>query len=314
MRKILITGCAGFIGSQLAQFYLDQNCTVFGIDNFCTGSKSNIKELENYKSFYFFEHDVSEPWTALRLLKVDDNFDFVFHLASPAAVNQYQNLSLETMRANSVGLQNALTFATSKAAKLIFSSTSEIYGSPKLECQNESYWGHVNSFGERSCYDESKRFGEALIFSWNKRYATKHGLVRIFNTYGPRMNPEDGRAINRFVRQALKNEDLTVYGTGNQTRSFCYITDLIKGLDLYCQSPFSRPVNLGNDEEITIYKLANLVIQITDSSSKIIHQPLPQDDPPQRRPNLTYARENLKFDPRINLKQGLLKMIESKNL
>lgn len=242
------------------------------------------------------------------------NVDYLFHLASPAAVNQYQILNIETMWANSTGLKNALEFASQMKARLIFSSTSEIYGSPEMPTQNESYWGHVNSFGARSCYDESKRFGEALIYNWNQRYKTEHGLVRIFNTYGPGMNPHDGRVIIQFMRQALQNRNLSVFGLGKQTRSFCYIDDLIRGLDLYANSQLTEPINLGNAEEIAILSLAKTIISITKSKSQIDHVPLPKDDPPLRQPDLTLARQKLNYSPEIKLEQGLNKLRDSLKL
>lgn len=309
MKRVLITGAAGFIGSHLAEFYLKKNNLVTGIDNFSTGTKKNVERLSSYSQFCFFQHDITQEWKDFDFLQ--QPFDLVFHLASPAAVNQYQVLSLETMWSNSVGLKHALEFATQKNARLIFSSTSEIYGSPSIHPQPENYWGEVNSFGERSCYDESKRFGETLIYSWNQRHKTQHGLVRIFNTYGPFMNPHDGRVIIQFLRQALANQSLTIYGQGKQTRSFCYIDDLILGLVAYANSNLTSPVNLGNDNEITIRQLAETLIQLFNSKSKLAFMDLPQDDPPQRCPDLAVARQKLNYHPKISLEEGLQQLFQA---
>lgn len=308
MRSVLVTGSAGFIGSHLCEFYLKKGYRVYGLDNYITGSEKNTSDLISAypEYFHFTRHDVTQPWPQLPL----KNLQYVFHLASPAAVKMYQKYPLETMQANSVGLQNALSLADRNAGRLIFASTSEIYGSPLSTPQKESDWGHVNPFGERSCYDEGKRFGEALIFSHNKVHQTEHGLVRIFNTYGPRMHTDDDRVVNTFLKQALMNTDLVIYGNGKQTRSFCYIDDLINGLNLYAESHLKEPVNLGNDEETTIYQLAELVLHTTESKSKIRYEPLPANDPPQRRPDLTHAREKLKFRPAYSLHTGLKKMIK----
>jgi nucleoside-diphosphate-sugar epimerase len=311
LKTVLITGAAGFIGSHLANFYLQKNNRVIGIDNFLTGSKKNIRGLNNSSLFSFHEMDVCEDWNSLPDSVSRAAIDLVFHLASPAAVNQYQQHSLETLWVNSVGLKNALQFADSKKARLVFSSTSEIYGSLKTSPQNEKDWGHVNSYGERSCYDEAKRFGEALIYSSNKKNQTLHGLVRIFNTYGPAMNEADGRVIIQFIRQALRGENLSVYGTGFQTRSFCYIDDLIQGLVNYAESNFTEPLNLGDDTEIKILDLAQLILDLTASSSKIDFKSLPADDPPQRRPDLALARQKLNYQTTTPLIQGLKQLIAS---
>lgn len=307
MKSVLITGSAGFIGSHLAEAYLNQGFKVYGLDNYLTGSRSNTEWLQNQSPnlFHFTEHDISTPWPHLDI----QSLAYVFHLASPAAVKLYQKYPLETMQANSTGLQNALNLADQYHARLVFASTSEIYGSPLSSPQKETDWGHVNPYGERSCYDEAKRFGEALVYSHNKVRGTNHGLVRIFNTYGPRMHENDDRVVNTFVKQALKNEDLVVYGDGNQTRSFCYINDLIPGLMAYADSDTSLPVNLGNDEEIDIGALAHLVIELTTSKSKIRYEPHPADDPPRRRPDLGLARQLLDFGPTHNLRAGLRKLI-----
>ncbi|MBC7742938.1 MAG: NAD-dependent epimerase/dehydratase family protein [Bdellovibrionaceae bacterium] len=311
MKNVLITGAAGFIGKKLCEFYLIQNWQVYGLDNFCTSDEKSLDfhELKSHEQFHFERFDITHDWAGLQTKF--PRFDFVFHLASPASVLQYQNLSLETMWANSWGLKNAIAQADQCQCRLIFTSTSEIYGSPQVSPQSENYWGHVNSFGERSCYDESKRFGEALIYSSNKKNKTRHGVVRIFNTYGPGMLANDGRVITQFIYQALKQKDLTLYGDGAQTRCFCYVDDLITGLARYAETSITEPVNLGNDEEITILDLAKNIIELTGSRSQIVFKLLPADDPPQRRPDLGRARSQLNFENTISLRQGLEQMIAS---
>jgi nucleoside-diphosphate-sugar epimerase len=313
---VLITGGAGFIGSSLAEHYLQKKVPVVCVDNFCTGTRSHIDDLKKqYASasdFSFFEADVTQPWQWAKILSPDLRISHVYHLASPASPPLYQELALETMWVNSVGLKHALEFADANNARLIFASTSEVYGDPERSPQAESYWGHVNSFGVRSCYDEAKRFGEALLFTHNLKKKTKHGLVRIFNTYGPRMNPVDGRVIINFLVQAAKGQKLTVYGDGSQTRSFCYITDLIAGLVRYAEIDICEPVNLGNDKDFSILQLAEEVKKLYASKNlEIEFQPLPKDDPRQRRPDLTKAMKLLSpWSPKVDLAQGLRLMKE----
>lgn len=307
---VLITGSAGLIGTHLAEHYLKQDYQVIGLDNYITGSTINTNYLaEKYPDqFQFIEHDVSRSWPTINA----EDVKFIFHLASPASVKSFQKYPLETMWSNSTGLQNALDFSNNntqkKKPRVIFASTSEIYGSPLSSPQKETDWGHANSFGERSCYDESNRFGESLIYSTNKIYSTQHWLVRIFNTYGPRMNILDDRVPNTFILNALNNKDLEVYGDGQQTRSFCYIDDLINGLVRYADSNLAEPINLGNDTEIKVLDLAHKIIKMIDSKSKIVSKKLPQDDPPQRRPDLTLAKKYLNYSPNVSLDEGLSKM------
>ena len=311
---ILITGAAGFVGSHLSEYYLNLGHTVIGVDNLLTGTQANIDLLTKNSNFYFLKKDVTQNWqqvadltTRLQIEKIK----YVFHLASPAAPAHYQKYPLETLWANSIGLQNAIVFAEQLSAKVIFASTSEIYGDPVVSPQNENYWGFVNSFGDRSCYDEAKRFGEALIYTANKTHSKRHGIVRIFNTFGPRMNPSDGRVITNLITQALQNKDLTIYGKGSQTRSFCFISDLIKALVLYAENDISIPVNIGNDEEFSINDLAQKILSKTNSKSKLLYTELPKDDPQHRRPDLTRAKQLLvSWKPEVSLDEGLNKMIE----
>jgi nucleoside-diphosphate-sugar epimerase len=311
MKSVLITGCAGFIGSHLAEHFLKDGYAVIGLDNFATGMKSNVEYLKTFPQFSFFSFDVSEPWTEITShlnLQILDQLKYVFHFASPASPPLYQALAMETLRVNSIGLENALRFATQYKARVVFASTSEVYGDPNVHPQPESYWGYVNSFGERSCYDEAKRFGEALIFSFNKKMKTSHGLVRIFNTYGPRMNPHDGRVVINFIKQAILGEPLTVYGDGKQTRSFCYIDDLLAGILKYAASSLTEPVNLGNPHEFTILELAETVRKnFSKNQIAVQHLPMPSDDPLQRKPDIQKAMTHLQWQPTINLEDGLLK-------
>lgn len=304
MKSVLITGVAGFLGSHLAEHYLKKGYAVIGLDNLCTGSPQNVEILRQMSPhFSFYEKDACDD---VRTWPVGTNVEFVFHFASPASPLHYQKLPLETLWANTKGLEQAILYANQHIARVIFASTSEVYGDPDVSPQPETYWGYVNSFGERSCYDEAKRCGEALIYSYNQRYKTQHGLVRIFNTYGPRMNPEDGRVVINFILQAQRNETLTIYGDGKQSRSFCYVQDLINGITQYAQTRETTPVNFGNDQEFTVLELAEVVIKITGSQSKLSFHPLPSDDPKRRRPDLTRARSLLPtWQPQTSLWDGI---------
>lgn len=309
MNTVIVTGAAGFLGSYLCEHYLKLGYKVLGFDNFSTGLKSNIEYLKSIgKNFDFFEFDVCNDWAPFDS-KISD-LKYIFHFASPASPPLYQKLNIETMWANSIGLNHALQFADRhNRARVIFASTSEIYGDPEISPQPESYWGNVNSFGERSCYDESKRFGESLIFSHNRRYKTRHGLIRFFNSYGPRMNPDDGRVVINFIKQAIANEPLTVYGDGLQTRSFCFVEDTVAGIVRYADTDLTIPINVGNDKEFTILELANIVLKVANSNSTIKHESLPSDDPKRRRPDLTRAKIELyPWEPKIDLEIGVLKM------
>jgi len=330
---VLITGAAGFIGSHLCAAYLQDGYTVIGLDNYSTGTKENISYLEqnyneqtnainsvkipetsrvtNTKKFLFIEADICNfsvedfnHFLKLNLLNTK-KIKYVFHFASPASPIHYNKLNLETLRVNSLGLQNALDMADVANARLVFASTSEIYGDPAEHPQPESYYGNVNSFGPRSCYNEAKRFGEALIYNHNQRKQTRHGLVRIFNTYGPRMQHDDGRVIPAFITSALANQPLVIHGDGQQTRSFCYIDDLIQGILLYADSAVCDPINLGNDTEISVFDLAKNIIELTHSKSAIEFYPASAEDPQRRRPDLEKAIDQLGYRPQISLAIGL---------
>lgn len=315
MGIMVVTGAAGFIGSHLCENLLKEGHWVLGVDNFSTGMKSNAEELLKSPRFSFFEQDACKNWDSLvsktqSLTKeTGEKVGLVFHFASPASPPLYQVLNIETLHVNSVGLEKAIEYANAFGARCIFASTSEVYGDPVVHPQPESYWGYVNSYGERSCYDEAKRYGEALLFSMNKRHQSRHGLVRIFNTYGPRMNPHDGRVVINFLAQALRKEKLTVYGSGEQTRSFCYIDDLVAGILAYAKSDLTEPVNLGNPKEFTVLELAEEVQKMfPDRQLAIEHRTLPQDDPRQRRPDISKATQLLSpWQPRIPLAEGLRK-------
>lgn len=311
-KTAIVTGAAGFIGVHLSEKLLRQGYQVIGVDNFCTGNESNKKYLESLNlPFWFYKADVCDDWQGW-LSKIPSSvlaeLNYVFHFASPASPIHYQKLSLETLKANSIGLEKAIACANQQGARVIFSSTSEVYGDPEVSPQAEDYWGNVNSFGPRSCYDEAKRFGEALIYSSNKRHGTQHGLVRIFNTYGPRMDWNDGRVVINFLKQGLRGEDLTIYGDGTQTRSFCYIDDLVTGVLHYADKGFSVPFNLGNQEEFLVSDVAKKVQKIfPDKKLGIVYQALPSEDPKKRRPDLTQSLRLLQpWKPLVSLDEGLI--------
>lgn len=302
MRSI-ITGGAGFIGSWLCESLLNEGHEVISVDNFITGSEKNISHLRKNKSFRLIRHDVSKP------MKIASKIDYVFHLASPASPVHYQKHPIETMLANSAGTYNMLELARKNSAKFMFASTSEVYGNPKEHPQKETYWGNVNPVGPRSCYDESKRFGEALVMSF-QRGSLDARIVRIFNTYGPRMQSNDGRAVPNFINQAIRNKPITIYGSGKQTRSFCYVTDMVSGIKKAMFSGNRDIINLGNPEESTILEIAKRIKSLSDSGSEIIFKPLPADDPIRRKPDITRAKKTLKWEPKTKLDAGLKETIE----
>jgi dTDP-glucose 4,6-dehydratase len=301
--RVLVTGVAGFLGSHLADRLLVEGHTVLGIDNLSTGTLENIAHLEKETRFRFIEIDICEP-SELGAV------DYVFNFASPASPPKYLDLAIETLRAGSVGVENTLEIALRHGAGYLHASTSECYGEPLEHPQRESYWGNVNPVGPRSVYDEAKRYAEALVMAYHRYRGVNTHLVRIFNTYGPRLHPEDGRVISNFISQALANEPLTVYGDGAQTRSFCYVDDLIEGILRLSRSDEHLPVNIGNPNEFTILECAREVLELTGSKSELRYLPMPQDDPTRRCPDITKARNLLGWEPATNLRQGLIKTIE----
>ena len=303
-KTILITGGAGFIGSHLCERLLAQGHKVVCLDNFITSSLVNIEHLLKDKNFIFIEHDISRP------IILPGKISAILHFASLASPEDYLCYPIKTLKVGSLGTHNTLGLAKKKKAAFLLASTSEVYGDPHIHPQPESYWGHVNCIGVRGCYDESKRFAEAITMAYHRAHKLDTRIVRIFNTYGPRMRMHDGRVVPNFINQALQGKPLTVYGKGNQTRSFCYIDDLVEGIIKLLGSHFVGPVNLGNPREFTIMQLARLVLKLTQGKSRIIYKPLPQDDPRQRQPNISRARKLLKWQPKIQLEDGLTKTIE----
>ncbi len=302
--KVLITGGAGFIGSHLCSFLLDRDCEVICMDNLITGAMSNIAGLLKDKRFEFIEHDVT------KYIGVEGEIDFVLHFASPASPVDYLKLPIQTLKVGSLGTHNALGIAKAKGAKFLLASTSEVYGDPAVHPQPESYWGNVNNVGPRGVYDESKRFAEAITMAYHRTHQLDTKIVRIFNTYGPRMRKVDGRAIPAFIEQALEGDPITVFGDGRQTRSFCYISDLIAGIYKLMHSNANTPVNIGSPEEMNILDLAGIIIKLTGSKSEIVFKSLPVDDPKVRQPEITLARMLLGWQPTISVKDGLRKTIE----
>lgn len=303
MKRILVTGGAGFIGSHLCERLLKEGNYVICLDNFFTGSKKNVEHLIGNKNFELVNHDIIEPFYA----EVDE----IYNLACPASPPHYQFDPIKTMKTSIFGILNMLELAKKNGAKILQASTSEVYGDPQVHPQVETYWGNVNCNGIRSCYDEGKRCAETLMFDYHRQHGVDIKIVRIFNTYGPRMDENDGRVVSNFILQALENKDITVYGDGNQTRSFCYVDDLVEGITrLMNKDGFTGPVNIGNDGEYTIKQFADMIIKLTGSKSKIIYKPLPSDDPCKRRPDLTLARKELGYVPSVHVVDGLKKTIE----
>ncbi|MDP7323688.1 MAG: SDR family oxidoreductase [Candidatus Woesearchaeota archaeon] len=304
MKKVLVTGGAGFIGSHLCEYLLNKGYKVICMDNFLTGSKENIKHLEKNSHFLLIDHDVTKE------INFKGDLDFIYHLASPASPVDYQQIPIKTLKINALGTYHVLGLALAKKARFLLASTSEIYGDPQVNPQPEEYWGNVNTIGVRSCYDEGKRFAESLTMAYRRFHKLDTRIVRVFNTYGPRMRAKDGRVIPTFINQALKGEALTVFGTGKQTRSFCYVSDMVVGLHSLMLSKELLPVNLGNPVESTIQEIAGQIIKIIGSKSKIITKPLPEDDPHVRCPDIKKAKNVLKWEPKVNLDTGLKKTIE----
>jgi dTDP-glucose 4,6-dehydratase len=301
--RIVITGAAGFIGSHLAETLLDRDYSVIGIDNLLTGDTDNIAHLRN-RDFTFIKHDVTN------YIYIDGPVDYVLHWASPASPIDYLELPIPTLKVGALGTHKALGLAKAKNARFVLASTSEVYGDPLEHPQKETYWGNVNPVGPRGVYDEAKRFAEAMTMAYHRYHRVDTKIVRIFNTYGPRMRVNDGRAVPAFMSQALRNEDVTVFGDGSQTRSFTYITDLVDGIIKLMLSSENDPINIGNPREMTIKEIAETIIRMTGATSSIIYRPLPTDDPKQRRPDITRARTLLKWEPQVALEEGLVKTIE----
>jgi dTDP-glucose 4,6-dehydratase len=303
MPRVVITGAAGFIGSHLSETLLDRGFTVVGIDNLLTGDLANIAHLRD-RDFQFIRHDVTN------YIDVDGPVDHVLHWASPASPIDYLELPIQTLKVGSLGTHKALGLAKAKGAGFVIASTSEVYGDPLEHPQKETYWGNVNPIGPRGVYDEAKRFAEAMTVAYRRFHKVDTKIVRIFNTYGPRMRIRDGRAVPAFISQALVNEDVTVFGDGKQTRSFCYITDLVDGIIKLMLSKESGPINIGNPQEMTIEQIARMIIEMTGSKSKIVYKPLPTDDPKVRQPDITLARTLLGWEPKVTLDQGLGRTID----
>lgn len=303
MPRTLVTGGAGFLGSHLCEYLLNKGHQVIAMDNLLTGTIANIEHLQ-HENFKFIKHDVTE------YIYIAGEIDYVLHFASPASPLDYLQLPIQTLKVGALGTHKALGLALSKKATFLIASTSEIYGDPLEHPQNEDYWGHVNPVGPRGVYDEAKRFAEALTMAYHRFHGVNTKIVRIFNTYGPRMRPNDGRAIPTFVPQALKNEAITVFGDGSQTRSFCYVSDLVEGIYRLLVSDINDPVNIGNPTEMTIKEMAETVIRVTESKSEIIYKSLPEDDPKVRQPDITKAKKLLGWEPTYCFEDGLKKTVE----
>lgn len=303
-KTAVVTGGAGFLGSHLCDKLLAEGLRVICLDNLITGNVANIEHLAGNERFKFIKHDVTE------FLYIPGDVDFIFHFASPASPIDYLELPIQTLKVGALGTHKALGLARAKKARLLLASTSEVYGDPLVHPQPESYWGNVNPIGPRGVYDEAKRFAEAMVMAYQRYHGVETRIVRIFNTYGPRMRPKDGRVVPAFCTQALKNEPLTVFGDGSQTRSFCYVSDLIDGIYRLAMSDCDDPVNIGNPHEMTVLEFAQRIIELCGSSSKITHKDLPVDDPKTRRPNIEKARSLLDWEPRVQLDEGLGRTVD----
>lgn len=299
MKRILITGGAGFLGSHLCDRFIKEGYHVIAMDNLITGDLRNIEHLFKLPNFEFYHHDVS------KFIHVPGNLDYILHFASPASPIDYLKIPIQTLKVGSLGIHNCLGLARVKKARVLIASTSEVYGDPLVHPQNEDYWGHVNPVGPRGVYDEAKRFQEAMTMAYHTYHGVETRIVRIFNTYGPRMRLNDGRVLPAFIGQALRGEDLTIFGDGSQTRSFCYVDDLVEGIFRLLMSDYAYPVNVGNPSEITIKQFAEEIIKLTGTEQKIVHKPLPKDDPKQRQPDITRAKEILGWEPKVSRAEGL---------
>jgi len=298
-KRILITGAAGFLGSHLCDRFINEGYHVIGMDNLITGDLQNIEHLFPLKDFEFYHHDVS------KYVHISGKLDYILHFASPASPIDYLKIPIQTLKVSSMGTHNLLGLAKDKGATILVASTSEVYGDPIVHPQKETYWGNVNPVGPRGVYDEAKRFQEAITMAYHTFHGVKTRIIRIFNTYGPRMRLNDGRVLPAFIGQALRGEDLTVFGDGSQTRSFCYVSDLVEGIYRLLMSDYVEPVNVGNPNEITIGQFAEEIIKLTGTSQKVIYNPLPQDDPKQRKPDISVAKVILDWEPKVNREEGL---------
>lgn len=298
-KRVLITGAAGFLGSHLCDFFIEKGYRVVGMDNLITGDLDNISHLFGLDRFEFHHHDVT------KFVHVPGDIDYILHFASPASPIDYLKIPIQTLKVGSLGTHNLLGFAMEKNARILVASTSEVYGDPLVHPQTEAYWGNVNPVGPRGVYDEAKRFQEALTMAYHTYHGLETRIVRIFNTYGPRMRLNDGRVLPAFIGQALRGEDLTVFGDGHQTRSFCYVSDLIEGIYRLLLSDCADPVNIGNPDEITILDFASEIVKLTGTSQKVVHKPLPKDDPTQRQPDISKAKTLLDWTPKVSRKEGL---------
>ena len=299
MPRLLITGAAGFLGSHLCDRFIREGYEVVGMDNLITGDMRNIAHLQSLPEFTFVHHDVSTH------IHFNGHLDYLLHFASPASPIDYLKIPIQTLKVGSLGTHNCLGLAMAKGARMLIASTSEVYGDPQVHPQTEEYWGHVNPVGPRGVYDEAKRFQEAMTMAYHRYHGLETRIVRIFNTYGPRMRLNDGRVLPAFIGQALRGEDLTIFGDGSQTRSFCYVDDLVEGIYRLLHSDYAEPVNIGNPDEITIRQFAEEIIQLTGTTQKIIYQPLPKDDPTQRQPDISKAKAILGWEPKVDRAEGL---------
>ena len=303
-KRILIAGAAGFLGSHLCDRFLKEGYEVIGMDNLITGNIKNIEHLFPLKEFSFYNHDVT------KFVHVPGKIDYILNFASPASPIDYLKMPIQTLKVGALGTHNLLGFAKASGARMLVASTSEVYGDPLVHPQTEEYWGNVNPVGPRGVYDEAKRFMESITMAYHTFHNVETRIIRIFNTYGPRMRLDDGRALPTFMSQALRGEDITVYGDGSQTRSFCYVDDLVDGIYRLLLSDYHKPVNIGNPSEITLLQFAEEVLALTGSKSKIVYEPLPQDDPKQRQPNITKAKEILGWEPKVDRHEGLKRTLE----
>jgi dTDP-glucose 4,6-dehydratase len=299
MKRVLITGAAGFLGSHLCDRFIKEGFQVVGMDNLITGDLKNIEHLFKQRGFEFYHHDVS------KFVYVAGNVDYILHFASPASPIDYLKIPIQTLKVGSLGTHNLLGLAKAKNARMLIASTSEVYGDPTVHPQTEEYWGNVNPVGPRGVYDEAKRFQEAITMAYHRYHGLETRIVRIFNTYGPRMRLNDGRVLPAFIGQALRGEDITIFGDGSQTRSFCYVDDLVEGIYRLLMSDYAEPMNIGNPDEITISQFAEEIIALTGTKQKVIYQPLPVDDPMQRQPNIDKARSILGWEPKVQRAEGL---------